>query len=210
MKSPTDRIRADKGRREVSPSKQRIFHECAAQSRGDRAGFWPRVYARGGRLYTMGNGGSSCAPATLPWNFSIRSQREYWLRQLQYLAHDCAMLTAVGNDLGFQHVFLRQVIALMRRDDALIGVSTSGYFRKSAAGLQRSKAGWEADHHRRRRRRWRQDARPRGLSRPLPGGFERQSIHRVQETHVAIYHILWDLTHTLLADNRGLAGEGNI
>jgi D-sedoheptulose 7-phosphate isomerase len=29
------------------------------------------------------------------------------------------------------------------------------------------------------------------------------SIHRIQETHVAIYHILWDLVHTLLADERG-------
>jgi D-sedoheptulose 7-phosphate isomerase len=32
------------------------------------------------------------------------------------------------------------------------------------------------------------------------------SIHRVQETHVAIYHILWDLVHTLLADDRGGLG----
>ena len=32
------------------------------------------------------------------------------------------------------------------------------------------------------------------------------SIHRVQETHVAIYHIIWDLVHTLLADTRGAAG----
>jgi len=29
------------------------------------------------------------------------------------------------------------------------------------------------------------------------------SIHRVQEVHVSLYHILWDLTHTLLADQRG-------
>ena len=35
------------------------------------------------------------------------------------------------------------------------------------------------------------------------------SIHRIQECHVAIYHILWDLVHTLLADERGdLAGPG--
>jgi D-sedoheptulose 7-phosphate isomerase len=34
------------------------------------------------------------------------------------------------------------------------------------------------------------------------------SIHRVQETHVAIYHILWDLTHSLLADNRAPRGGG--
>ena len=31
------------------------------------------------------------------------------------------------------------------------------------------------------------------------------SIHRVQEVHVSLYHILWDLTHTLLADQRGSA-----
>jgi D-sedoheptulose 7-phosphate isomerase len=31
------------------------------------------------------------------------------------------------------------------------------------------------------------------------------SIHRVQECHVAAYHILWDLVHTLLADDRGSA-----
>ena len=32
------------------------------------------------------------------------------------------------------------------------------------------------------------------------------SIHRIQECHVAIYHILWDLVHTLLADDRGAPG----
>jgi hypothetical protein len=34
------------------------------------------------------------------------------------------------------------------------------------------------------------------------------SIHRIQETHVAIYHILWDLVHTLLADERGGLATG--
>ena len=29
------------------------------------------------------------------------------------------------------------------------------------------------------------------------------SIHRIQEVHVACYHIIWDLVHTLLADSRG-------
>jgi D-sedoheptulose 7-phosphate isomerase len=36
---------------------------------------------------------------------------------------------------------------------------------------------------------------------------ETDSIHRVQETHVACYHILWDLVHTLLADARGKVGS---
>ena len=35
------------------------------------------------------------------------------------------------------------------------------------------------------------------------------SVHRIQETHVAIYHILWDLTHTLLADERGGLAPGS-
>jgi len=35
---------------------------------------------------------------------------------------------------------------------------------------------------------------------------ESDSVHRIQETHVAIYHIVWDLVHTLLADTRGAAG----
>jgi len=36
---------------------------------------------------------------------------------------------------------------------------------------------------------------------------ETDSVHRVQETHVAIFHILWDLVHTLLADERGGLGS---
>ncbi len=34
-------------------------------------------------------------------------------------------------------------------------------------------------------------------------------VHRIQECHVAAYHILWDLVHTLLADNRGAAAGGS-
>ncbi len=36
------------------------------------------------------------------------------------------------------------------------------------------------------------------------------SIHRIQECHVIAYHILWDLVHTLLADNRGSAAKREV
>jgi D-sedoheptulose 7-phosphate isomerase len=36
---------------------------------------------------------------------------------------------------------------------------------------------------------------------------EADSIHRIQECHVTVYHVLWDLVHTLLADERGLIQE---
>ncbi|WP_309682218.1 hypothetical protein [Polaromonas sp.] len=41
------------------------------------------------------------------------------------------------------------------------------------------------------------------LARQLGLSSDKTSGHRIQETHVAIYHILWDLVHTLLADQRG-------
>ena len=44
-------------------------------------------------------------------------------------------------------------------------------------------------------------ARDAGLDHCLVVGSD--SIHRIQETHVVIYHILWDLAHTLLAEDRG-------
>ena len=42
------------------------------------------------------------------------------------LVADTAMMTAVGNDVGFRRVFSRQLAALAREGDGLIGVSTSG------------------------------------------------------------------------------------
>ena len=113
------------------------------------------------------------------------------------------MCSAVANDVGVEHVFVRQLEAHASAGDTLAGFSTSG----NSANLMRAFA----------------RARELGL---LTIGFaggdggemrasglldhclvvETDSIHRVQEVHVACYHILWDLTHTLLADSRGHAG----
>ena len=111
------------------------------------------------------------------------------------------MMTAVGNDVGFDHIFVRQVIAQARRGDGLIGVSTSGNSREPAGGFREGEG--DGRHHHRpvglsTAARW---LRARTLDHCLV--VESDSIHRIQETHVAIYHILWDLTHTLLADERG-------
>lgn len=118
------------------------------------------------------------------------------------LVADTAMMTAVGNDVGFALIFVRQLIAQARRGDALVGVSTSGNSDNLLAAFAKAK---EMDL----------------LTIGLAGGdggrmkesldvdyclvVESDSIHRVQECHVAIYHILWDLVHTLLADKRGVA-----
>lgn len=183
--------------------KQQFFSECAAQVVAVAQAL-ACVYARGGRLYTMGNGGSSCDSAHIAVEFQHPVTAGRPALPAHNLADNCAMLTAVGNDLGFQHVFLRQVIALMRADDALIGVSTSGNSENLLLAFSAAKQ---------------LGATTIGLAGGDGGKMGKyvdldhclvapsDSIHRVQETHVAIYHILWDLTHTLLADSRGSAAK---
>jgi D-sedoheptulose 7-phosphate isomerase len=162
-----------------------------------------RVWQDGGRLFAMGNGGSSCdaAHVTVEFLHPITAGRP--ALPTVNLGADLAMLTAVGNDVGFDQVFARQIEAQGRSGDAVIGFSTSG---NSANLLE----GFAA-------------ARRKGLATlGLAGGdggrmkssglvdhllvVETSSVHRVQECHVAGYHILWDLVHTLLADTRGQKG----
>jgi D-sedoheptulose 7-phosphate isomerase len=161
------------------------------------------VYRRDGRLFTMGNGGSSCDAAHIAVEFlhPVTTGRPA-LTAINLVA-DMAMLTAVGNDVGFNHIFVRQLVAQARRGDALIGVSTSGNSENLLAAFAKAKE---------------MELLTVGLSGHDGGRMatsaaldhclvvRSDSIHRVQETHVAIYHILWDLVHTLLADDRGGLG----
>jgi D-sedoheptulose 7-phosphate isomerase len=158
------------------------------------------VFNAGGRLYTMGNGGSSCDAAHIAVEFlhPVTAGRPA-LAAINLVA-DVATLSALGNDLGFEHVFLRQIEAQCRKGDGLIGVSTSGNSTNLISAFAKAREIGMATI---------------GLS-GGDGGRMRNvvdhclvvptlSIHRVQENHVVAYHILWDLVHTLLADQRGSA-----
>ncbi len=158
------------------------------------------LYQRDGRLYTMGNGGSSCDAAHIAVEFEHPITAGRPALAAVNLVADTAMLTAVGNDVGIDHIFVRPLIALARRGDGLIGVSTSGNSANLLAAFATAK---------------RLGVVTFGLSGNDGGAMARSadldhclvvessSVHRIQETHVAIYHILWDLVHTLLADQRG-------
>jgi D-sedoheptulose 7-phosphate isomerase len=160
------------------------------------------VYRGGGRLFSMGNGGSSCDASHVAVEFvhPITAGRPA-LAAINLVA-DLAMISAVGNDVGFDHVFVRQVIAQGRAGDGLIGISTSGNSVNLISAFAKAKemgiatiglAGGEG-------------------GKMASSGFvdhclvvPTTSIHRIQECHVVAYHILWDLVHTLLADDRGSA-----
>ena len=157
------------------------------------------VYRGGGRLFTMGNGGSSCDAAHIAVEFQHPITAGRPALAATNLADNIAVITAVGNDVGFKHVFLRQVIAQVRACDGLIGISTSGNSENLLAAFVAAKergaitiglAGGDGG---------RMAAHPE-IDHCLI--VRSDSIHRIQETHVALYHILWDLTHTLLADHR--------
>lgn len=159
-----------------------------------------KVYEAGGKLFAAGNGGSSCDAAHIAVEFLHPVTAGRPALPAVNLVADMAMLTAVGNDVGFAHVFVRQLIAQARRGDALVGISTSGNSDNLLAAFAKAKelglvtiglAGGEGGKMK--------QSRDVDHCLVVPS----DSIHRIQECHVAIYHILWDLVHTLLADKRG-------
>ena len=202
--SALDRVLLESVRLKAADSvqvKQRFFAENAPRI-VQAAQMLARCYRAGGRLYTMGNGGSSCDASHLAVEFQHPITAGRPALPAVNLSQDMAMITAVANDLGFVHVYTRQVLAHVGARDCLVGISTSGNSENLLAGFAAAR---------------RQGAATLGLAGGDGGRMHASadvdlclvvptdSIHRVQETHVALYHILWDLTHTLLADDRGPA-----
>jgi D-sedoheptulose 7-phosphate isomerase len=81
---------------------------------------------RGGRILVCGNGGSAADAQHLAAELSGRYVKERRALAGIALTTDSSTLTAIGNDYGFDQVFSRQVEALGRPGDLLIGISTSG------------------------------------------------------------------------------------
>ena len=188
---------------EDSVATKRQFFECNSGAVVAVAHALADVYRNDGRLYSMGNGGSSCDAAHIAVEFLHPVTTGRPALTAVNLVADTAMMTAVGNDLGIAHIFVRQVIAQARRGDALIGISTSGNSENLMAAFTKARemgvvtiglSGHDGGRM----------AQRGALDHCLV--VQSDSIHRIQETHVAIYHILWDLVHTLLADARGKLG----
>ena len=139
--------------------------------------------ARGGRLLAFGNGGSS----TDAQDAAIDCRTRGW--PAIALNDDVATITAVGNDVGFDNVFARQLIPLGRHEDVALAISTSGSSPNVVAGLE--------------------EARRRGMLTVGITGYDggrlaelgwidhlfvvgSDYIPRLQEVHATIYHLLLD------------------
>lgn len=153
-------------------------------------------FRRGGRLWVMGNGGSACDAQHVAVEFQHPIIEKRKALPAAALTVDTAMLTAIGNDTDFSHVFVDQLALLARTEDIALGISTSGASANVNRALKR--------------------AREMGL---LTVGFAGRdggqmpdvcdycftvktwSIHRVQETHTVLLHLLWDQVHVALGED---------
>jgi D-sedoheptulose 7-phosphate isomerase len=147
-------------------------------------------FRRGGRLFVMGNGGSACDAQHVAVEFQHPIVEKRRALPATALSADVALLTAIGNDGDFSRVFAAQLALGCRDGDAVLGISTSG----TAANVLRAM----------------RQARELGACTlcftgrdggPLAELCEHAfvvpswSIHRIQEVHTVLLHLLWDQVH---------------
>jgi D-sedoheptulose 7-phosphate isomerase len=83
-------------------------------------------YRHGGRLYIAGNGGSAADAQHLAAEFVSKLARDRAALPAEALTVDSSILTAIGNDYGFEHVFSRQLQGKLTEKDVFLGITTSG------------------------------------------------------------------------------------
>jgi D-sedoheptulose 7-phosphate isomerase len=111
--------------RELAALALRTADETAREL--DRALHLVRETVRGGgTLFFCGNGGSAADAQHLATEYVVRYMKQRRAYPAVALTTDTSLLTAAGNDLGFDEIFARQVEALARAGDLLIIHSTSG------------------------------------------------------------------------------------
>lgn len=85
-----------------------------------------KAYEQGGRLYIAGNGGSAADAQHLAAEFVSKLARDRAPLPAEALTVDSSILTAIGNDYGYEKVFSRQVAGKMTQKDVFLGITTSG------------------------------------------------------------------------------------
>lgn len=151
--------------------------------------------AAGGKVLAFGNGGSATDAEDLVHDLLHPPDSGWRPLPALCLDDDVGVITALGNDVGFQHVFSRQVIAYGEAGDVAVGFSTSGESANVLAAFA--------------------EARRRGLatvgfaggdggSMAAPGLLDAvvvapsDHVPRIQEAHATAYHALLAMTQELL------------
>jgi D-sedoheptulose 7-phosphate isomerase len=152
-------------------------------------------FREGHRLWVMGNGGSACDAQHIAVEFVHPIIEKRRALPAFDLVSQIPVLTAISNDKDFARVFVDQIDLWGQPGDMVIAISTSGnspnlvYALDAARGKKMLTIGFSGKDGGRM-----QDAAEYCFTVPS------YSIHRIQESHVALLHILWDLTHVAMGE----------
>ena len=98
-----------------------------------------KAFKRGATLLAFGNGGSTTDAQDIVTELLNPHDPTWPALPAIALTHDVAVITAVGNDVGFNNIFTRQVIAFGRPGDIALGISTSGNSTNILATFEQAK-----------------------------------------------------------------------
>jgi D-sedoheptulose 7-phosphate isomerase len=150
-------------------------------------------FQKGGRLFVMGNGGSLCDALHMCVEFNHPIIEKRVAFPVIPLMTDIATMTAIGNDLDFTRVFVNQLRLLSVPGDMAMVFSTSGKSPNLIYALQAAKE---------------KEMLTVAFAGKDGGRFPNladycfivpsYSIHRIQEVHATVVHVVWDLVHIAL------------
>ena len=200
MKTPDTTERAGKVARERAVTRLRELArlaEVSAEALPDEiaaaVALVRGVLANGRTLFFCGNGGSAADAQHIATEYVVRYMRNRRALPAIALTTDTSILTAAGNDLGFDHIFSRQVEALVREGDLLVVHSTSGNSPNVLRAAEAARAQGAKVLV--------LTARDGGALRPLGDVaivVPTERTDRAQELHLCIEHIICDLVEQTL------------
>ena len=97
------------------------------------------IIRNGNKIIFFGNGGSASDSQHLATELCVRFSENRKPISAISLNTDTSVLTAIGNDLGFNHIFSRQIEALGKPNDLVVAISTSGKSKNIIEGLKKSR-----------------------------------------------------------------------
>jgi len=174
--------------------KERFFQKYADQI-DELAHEMAARFAAGKKLLVMGNGGSLCDALHFSVEFTHPIIEKRQAFPVIPLMTDIATLTAISNDIDFSRAYLNQLNLHGQEGDMVLAVSTSGkspnliYAFEAARQKQMLTIAWAG-----------KDGGPLADISDYSFVVPSYSIHRIQEVHATLVHIVWDLIHIALGE----------